>query len=62
MPPDPNATTVLQFATSILNTLSWDPDALVRVNGGDPMEAWVFLTEKILAAVDELEILLEKNK
>lgn len=59
--PDPHTMTVLQFATAILDKFSWDPDTLVRVGGGEPIEAWRFLAEKILDAVDELEIILEEN-
>lgn len=59
--PDPHTMTVLEFATSILDKFTIDPDTPVRVAGGATIEAWLFLTEKILDAVDELEILLEEN-
>jgi hypothetical protein len=59
--PDPHTMTVLQFATSILDRFTIDPDQLLTVPGGETIEAWRFLTEKILDAVDEVESLLEKT-
>lgn len=61
MPRDPHTMTVLEFATSILDRFTIDPDTLLKVEDGEPMLAWEFLTGKILDAVDELELLLEKN-
>jgi hypothetical protein len=51
--------TVLEFATSICEKFTIDPDTLLKAEGREPIEAWRFLTEKILDAVDELELLME---
>ena len=62
---DPHTMTVVQFATSVLEQIGIDPDSTITVPGGDPInpvEAWLFLTEKIMDAADEVVALLEKNK
>jgi len=61
MRPDPHTMTVLQFATSILEQFTIDPDTLLKAEGREPIEAWRFLTEKILDAVDDLELLMEQT-
>ena len=60
--PDPHTMTVLQFATSILDKFTIDPDTPIRLDGGETIEAWQFLTEKILDAIDELETRLSKPR